>query len=149
MKDQLNIAVTQLTDPEDGQFLALEDSFLAEIGEEALTQTQRQRLQTAVRDGEITFFLASVDGQTVGMCSVAQSFSTFCCARTGVFDDFYVKPAFRGKGVARRLAQGAQEWCAAQGVASLTVCCAPCDEKMYQSLGFQTRLGATYAKVMV
>lgn len=149
MKEQLDIVVTPLVDPTDPEFLALEDSFLEEIGEEALTENQRKRLQGAIQAGDITFFLATVDGQALGMCSVARHFSTFCCAQTGVFEDFYVTPAYRGKGVARRLTQTAQQWSAARGVVSLTVCCAPCDEKMYQSLGFQTRLGATYAKVMV
>ncbi len=121
---------------------------MEEIGEEALTETQRQRLQGAIRAGDITFFLATADGQVLGMCSVACHFSTFCCGQTGVFEDFYVKPTYRGKGVARRLAQTAQQWSAAQGVVSLTVCCAPCNEKMYQSLGFDTRLGGTYAKVL-
>ncbi len=148
MKDRMDTVVTPLTDPADPGFLALEDSFLDEIGEEVLTETQRQRLQGAIRAGDITFFLATVDGQAVGMCSVARHFSTFCCGQTGVFEDFYVKPTNRGKGVARRLAQTAQAWCAARGVVSLTVCCAPCDEEMYQSLGFDTRLGGTYAKVL-
>ncbi len=148
MKDQLDIVVTPLTDPADPGFLALEDSFLEEIGEEALTEEQRQRLQEAIRVGDITFFLATADGQVLGMCSVARHFSTFCCAQTGAFEDFYVKPAYRGKGVARRLTQTAQQWSAARGVVSLTVCCAPCDEKMYQSLGFDARLGATYAKIL-
>ncbi len=149
MKNQLDIVVTPLADPADPGFLALEDSYLEEIGEESLTEEQGRRLQGAIRAGDITYFLAAADGQAVGMCSVTRHFSTFCCAHTGVFEDYYVRPAYRGKGVARRLAQTAQQWSAAQGVVSLTVCCAPCDEKMYQSLGFDARLGATYAKILV
>lgn len=30
---------------------------------------------------------------------------------------------------------------------SLTVCCAPCDEKMYQALGFDIGLGTTFAHI--
>ena len=83
--------------------------------------------------------------RAVGMCSVAKCFSTFACTDTGVFDDFYIEPVFRKKGVARKLAQAAQDWCKENGLASLTVTCAPCDEGMYQALGFDIRLGSTFA----
>ena len=82
------------------------------------------------------------------MCSVVKYFSTFSCTDTGVFEDFYVELVFRKKGIARMLAQTAQSWGREQGLASLTVCCAPCDEQMYQSLGFDTLLGKTYAKII-
>ncbi len=42
------------------------------------------------------------------------------------------------------LAHAAQDWCRAQKVGSLSVCCALCDEEMYQALGFTIRLGASY-----
>lgn len=31
---------------------------------------------------------------------------------------------------------------------TVTVCCAPCDEGMYQALGFPLHLGNTYAKLI-
>ena len=80
----------------------------------------------------------------MGMCSVAKCFSTFACSETGVFDDFYIEPVFRKKGVARMLAQAAQDWCKENGLASLTVTCAPCDVGVYQALGFDFRLGTTF-----
>ena len=46
------------------------------------------------------------------------------------------------------LVQKAQEWCRENGISSITVCCAPCDEAMYQALGFDIRLGATFAKIL-
>ena len=84
----------------------------------------------------------------MGMCSVAKCFSTFACTDTGVFDDFYIEPVFRKNGVARKLAQAAQDWCKEKGLASLTVCSAPCDEGMYQALGFDVRLGSTFAHIV-
>lgn len=80
------------------------------------------------------------------MCSVAKCFSTFACADTGVFDDFYIEPVFRRKGIARMLARAAQKWSRENGLASLMVTCAPCDEAMYQALGFDIRLGTTFAQ---
>lgn len=79
------------------------------------------------------------------MCSVAQYFSTYACTDIGMFDDFYIEPAFRKKGIAGKLVQAAQNWCKANSLASLTVTCAPCDEKMYQALGFASHLGKTFS----
>ena len=56
-----------------------------------------------------------------------------------------LEPDFRGKGAARLLAQAARDWCREEGIASLTVTCAPCDEGMYRALGFDTPLGRTLA----
>ena len=39
-------------------------------------------------------------------------------------------------------------WSMENGLASLTVTCAPCDEGMYQVLGFDARLGATFAHII-
>ncbi len=132
-------------DPEDWQLLKLENGFKQEIGEAALTEEAQRRLQQAIRDGKITFFAAKRGYRTVGMCSVARCYSTFTCAETAVFEDFYIEPVFRRKGIARKLVQAAQGWCKENGIASLSVCCAPCDEGMYRSLGFAQRLGMSFA----
>ena len=144
-KEELPFTVEILSDPEDWQLQKLQNGYRAEIGEQALTEEQQGRLQEAIRQGNITFFLAKRGYRAVGMCSVTRCYSTFCCGDTGVFEDFYTEPAFRKKGVARKLAQAAQAWCEEKGIPSLTVCCAPCDETMYQALGFGLRLGTTFA----
>ena len=144
-EETVPFTVEILKDPTDWQLLKLENGFKHEIGEEALTKSQQEQLRQAVREGRITFFLAKRGYRAVGMCSVAVSYSTFSCSNTGVYEDFYIEPAFRGKGIARKLAEAAQMWCRERGISSLTVCCAPCDEAMYQALGFDTSLGQTFA----
>jgi len=143
--ENIPITVEILSDPEDRQFRALENGFLEEIGEGSLTREKQARLSQAIRDGKITFFLAKCGEQAVGMCSVAKCFSTFACTDTGIFEDFYITSAFRKKGIARKLAEAAQSWCNANDLASLTVTCAPCDEGMYQALGFDAQLGRIFA----
>ena len=98
------------------QLLKLINGFKRDIGEEPLTEEGQQRLRQAMKDGRITFFLA-----------------------------FYMEPEFRRKGIAHMLAQAAQKWSRENGLASMTVTCAPCDEGMYQALGFELRLGTTFA----
>lgn len=143
--EDVPITVEMLADPEDRQLKKLENGFLQEIGEQALTEEKQGQLAQAIREGKIIFFVAKRGYRAVGMCSVAKCFSTFACSDTGVFDDFFIEPAFRKKGIARQLALAAQALCREHGIASLTVCCAPCDQDMYRSLGFDTHLGTTYA----
>ena len=145
--EDIPITVELLSAPDDWQLQKLENGFLKEIGEPTLSEEKQGRLFQAIRDGKITFFIAKRGYRAVGMCSMAKCFSTFSCSDTGVFDDFYIEPVFRRKGIARKLAQSAQNWCRENGIASLTVCCAPCDEEMYQSLGFDTQLGTTFASL--
>lgn len=146
--EDIPITVEILAEPEDWQLKKLENGFLKEIGEEPATEEKQEQLAQAIRDGKITFFVAKRGYRAVGMCSVAKFFSTFACADTGVFDDFYIEPVFRKKGVARKLAKAAQNWSKENGLASLTVTCAPCDEGMYQALGFDVKLGSTFSVVL-
>lgn len=143
--EDVPITVEVLIDPEDWQIQKLENGFLQEIGEQPLSEERKEHLVQAIRDGKICFFVAKRRGRAVGMCSVATCFSTFACSDTGVLDDFYIEPVFRKKGIARKLTQMAQRWCRENGIVSLTVCCASCDETMYQALGFDVHLGTTFA----
>lgn len=139
------IIVELLAAPDDRQLKKLENGFLREIGEAPSTEEKQKQLAHAIQDGKITFFVAKRGYRAVGMCSVSRCFSTFTCTDVGIFDDFYIEPAFRKKGVARKLAQAAQKWSRENALASLTVTCAPCDEGMYQALGFDAHLGRTFA----
>lgn len=147
-EEALPFAVERLAGPEgpalDWQLRRLQNGFRAEIGEEPLDDGAIARLTQAIREERVTFFLAKRGARAVGMCSVSPGFSTFCCGEVGTFDDFFVEPVFRKQGAARLLASAAQDWCARRGLGSLTVCCAPCDEEMYQALGFHMRLGASF-----
>lgn len=145
--ETVSFTVEVLKDPIDWQLLKLENGFKREIGEETLIKLQQKQLQQAVREGRITFFMAKRGYRAVGMCSVAAYYSTFSCSNVGVFEDFYIEPAFRNRGTARKLAEAAQSWCRENDIASLTVCCAACDEAMYQALGFNTSLGTTFANM--
>jgi len=140
-----SVSIGLLSIGEERQLVWLENSFLLEIGEEPLDAEKEKALDLAIREERIHFFVARNGERMAGMCSVAVCFSTFACGMVGIFDDFYVEPAFRGQGVARELARATQRWCLEQGIPSLSVTCAPCDEAMYQALGFETPLGRTYA----
>ena len=138
------IDAVRLSKPEDyPQLLRLENDFLSEIGEPCLDAPRMERLERAVEVGRIVFFLAWCGDRAVGMCSVSPCFSTYACADIGVFDDFYVEPAYRKRGAARLLVRTAGCWCRENGLASMIV--GASDEAMYKSLGFTTELGPMLA----
>lgn len=147
-ENTVSFTVEELADPEDWQLLKLMNGYLHEIGEECLEEEKQEQLQRAIKDGKITFFVAKRGYRAVGMCSMVKSFSTFCCGDVATFEDFYVEPVFRKQGIARLLCEKAFVWCREQGIASLSVTCAPCDEEMYRHLGFEISLGKTYCAVL-
>ncbi len=122
-------------------FIGLVNAYKRAIGEEPLNREDIESLFRAVRDEHIQFFTA-MEGETLaGMCSLCRTFSTFHCAFGGIFEDFYVEPAFRGKGVARKLVSAVINECKRTGITSLWVGCADADVQMYKSLGFEIPLG--------
>ena len=116
----------------------LHANYKLEIGEAAPTEDDFASLLRAIEAGEILFFACEDGGALVACCSVSPTFSTFDYRRGGVFEDFYVLPEYRHKGVARRLVEFAR---AQSGVGSLTVGCADCDLELYKALGFRVPLG--------
>ena len=120
----------------------LHTAYKAAIGEEPPTEDDRERLALAIGEGRILFFGAWDGGKLVGCCSVTVGFSTFDYGKSGVFEDFYVLPEYRRRGIARELVGAAYR---GSGVSTLTVGCAECDEDMYRALGFGVRLGALLA----
>lgn len=116
----------------------LQRAYKREIGEEAPSEADFDRLGLAIETGQILFFVCFAEGEAIACCSVSPTFSTFDYQRGGVFEDFYVAPAYRGRGIARKLVAYARE---ESGVSTLTVGCADCDLDMYRALGFTTPLG--------
>ena len=116
----------------------LQAAYKVEIGEDTPTEEDFKRLYRAIENEEIAFYGCRMEGELVACCSISITFSTFNYERAGVFEDFYIKPEFRHKGIARKLVAFAWEQ---SGVGSLTVGCADCDVEMYKAIGFVIPLG--------
>ena len=116
----------------------LQRQYKAEIGEDAPGYAARERLVRAIREENILFYGAWEGDSLVGCCSVTVGFSTFDYLPSGVFEDFFIRPDFRHKGIARQLVQFAYQ---SSAVSSMSVGCADCDMPMYQALGFSIPLG--------
>ena len=116
----------------------LQKEYKAEIGEDEPDNTGKKNLADAISKETILFYGVWKENSLIGCCSVTVGFSTFDYMPSGVFEDFYIVPEYRHKGIARQLVQFAYR---ESGVSSLVVGCADCDVKMYQSLGFSISLG--------
>lgn len=128
----------RITETETGALWEIHRAYKAEIGEEAPGEADRERLEAAIRKDRIRFYGAWDGDVLAGCCSVTVGFSTFSYAASGVFEDFYIRPDCRHKGIARELVRLART---ESGIQSLTVGCADCDVEMYRALGFTVRLG--------
>jgi len=129
---------TRLTDAHLEGLFELHRMYKADIGEEAPAPADIESLRRAIEDGRISFFGAECDGKLVGCCSVCVAYSTFNYAPAGVFEDFFILPEYRHRGIARELSNFAYR---ESGVRSMTVGCADCDVDMYRALGFDIPLG--------
>ena len=112
--------------------------YKAEIGEDEPQAEDKERLARAMEAGQILFYGAWDGNVPVGCCSVTKGFSTFDYRPSGVLEDFYIRPEYRRRGIARELIRFAHR---ESGVSSLTVGCADCDLGMYRALGFTVPLG--------
>ncbi len=134
----MSIEYRRITASRLSQLWELQKAYKSEIGEDAPTEQDQTRLQLAIEQNQILFY-GAWDGETLmGCCSVTIGFSTFLYAPSAVFEDFYIRPAYRHRGIARELVRFAFT---ESGVSTLTVGCADCDLPMYQALGFSIPLG--------
>ena len=116
----------------------LQKEYKAEIGEDEPDNTGKKNLADAISKETILFYGVWKENSLIGCCSVTVGFSTFDYMPSGVFEDFFIRSAYRHQGIARQLVEFAYR---ESGVSYLTVGCANCDVQMYQALGFTITLG--------
>lgn len=116
----------------------LQKAYKAEIGEIIPNDEELESLKNAIEGEQIHFYGCICDNALVACCSICFTYSTFNYGKAGVFEDFYIQPEYRHKGIARKLVSYAYEQ---SGVGSLTVGCADCDRQMYKAIGFGIPLG--------
>ncbi|WP_294496636.1 GNAT family N-acetyltransferase [uncultured Gemmiger sp.] len=120
------------------ELVELQKAYKAEIGEAEPTCAELNRLKQAIKMRKIRFYGCRCDQTLVACCSICETYSTFHYGKSGVLEDFYIRPAYRHQGIARKLVAFAYEQ---SGVGSLTVGCADCDVPLYRAIGFGVPLG--------
>ena len=117
---------------------SLQKDYKVAIGEDMPGEAELESLRRAIEQGHIYFYGCICDESLVACCSICVTYSTFNYDMSGIFEDFYIKPEYRHKGIARKLVVYAYEQ---SKVSSLTVGCAECDIEMYHAIGFGIKLG--------
>lgn len=120
------------------QLWELQKAYKDDIKEHAPGEKEGEQLSKAIENEQIAFWGAFDGTVLIGCCSITIGFSTFDYAPSGTFEDFYIRPEYRHKGIARQLVQYAYR---ESGISSMTVGCADCGVRMYQALGFSIPLG--------
>ena len=134
----MNVDFVRITASEMEQLKQLQTDYKQEIGEDRPVEEDFERLAAAMTNESIKFFGCLLEGKLIACCSISCTFSTFDYLPGGIFEDFYIMPKYRQRGIARKLVQYAY---GQSGVSTLTVGCAACDVEMYRALGFGIPLG--------
>ncbi|HMC36830.1 MAG TPA: GNAT family N-acetyltransferase, partial [Actinomycetota bacterium] len=85
-------------------------------------------------------FVAAVGQATVGVSTVTANFGLEY-GWASELEDLYVLPSHRGRGVARRLLEAAEEWARADGCALMLVTVTPEGQEAHDLMGFYRHLG--------
>ncbi|MFW6154209.1 MAG: N-acetyltransferase family protein [Planctomycetota bacterium] len=113
--------------------------FAAETDLEADPARQQRGLTALMTEAPAArVWVAEAAGRVVGMCQVQRKISTAEGGRIGEIEDVIVDPAWRGRGVGRRLLDTLEAWAAAEGLLRLHLLA---DRHNTGALGFYERLG--------
>lgn len=132
----------RLGEIESEELKQLQTEYKSEIGEAAPKEEDFLRLFDAINKGQILFYGCRENGKIIACCSVCPTFSSFDYRIGGIFEDFYIVPEYRNRGIAGKLLRYAFEQSKAS---TLIVGCASCDVDMYKHLGFKITLGSMLA----
>ena len=102
-------------------------------------EKQRRGLELMLEDTtQRCVFVAEIDGEVVGMCSVQTLISTAQGAPKGWIEDVCVDERFRGEGIGRMLLKAVDDWCLSRGMRRLQILC---DTQNAPAMHFYKRLG--------
>lgn len=107
----------------------------------AMVTASASFLCKALADGSFRAWLAIAEGQVAGGGAViispwpAHPYDPEC--RRATILNVYTYPAYRRRGVARRLMQTMIDWCCGEGLARVTLHASDDGRALYESLGFE------------
>jgi predicted acetyltransferase len=139
------LAVVLLTNEHFDSFKVLIQEFKSSIHEDLLDKNKLDTLEKAINESKINFYIIVENNEIIGMCSISILFSTYKCESIGMFDDFYIKKAYRKKGFAKKLVDYVFNDMKVKGINSVLVGCSEIDIGMYNKLGFNMKVGHLFS----
>ncbi|MBN2703053.1 MAG: GNAT family N-acetyltransferase [Pontiellaceae bacterium] len=95
------------------QLFAIEIDFVPDYAK------QTRGLQLLLKQPSAKLFVADLDGEVVGMCTIQIIISTAMGKEVGAMEDVVVHVGHRGKGIGSALMYAAQQWAHMEGLARL------------------------------
>ena len=100
-----------------------------------------ERCERYLREGLYHTVSAFEGGRMIGIASLCQSHALYALGSFGIVQEFYVQPAYRSRGIGKRLLTRAVEFARARGWRRLELCTPPLPDfqpalEFYQREGF-------------
>ncbi len=99
---------------------------------------QTKGLALLLKEGSARVFVAELQREVVGMCTVQVAVSTAAGCRIGKVEDVVVGLDHRGQGIGSALLKALEQWATEQGLARLQL---QADTDNHSALGFYRRQG--------
>jgi ribosomal protein S18 acetylase RimI-like enzyme len=116
----------------------LHELFCIEVDFQPHYETQAQGLKLLLERDTAEIFVAEINGQVVGMCTVQIIISTAKGREVGAVEDVVIDVGYRGKGIGSALLRTLEEWAFARGLARIQL---NADRDNHPALGFYRRQG--------
>lgn len=116
-----------------GELFSIEADFTADM---SLQRRGLSMLLEPANDSDV--FVAEVDGELAGMCTIQTLISTAEGGPVGLVEDVTVKAGLRGQGVGTRLMEAAEAMAAERGLLRLQLLA---DHENWPAMGFYAKRG--------
>ena len=116
----------------------LHELFAIEVDFTPAFAAQAEGLRLLIERESTEIFIAEIDEQVVGMCSVQIHISTAKGREVGVVEDVVIDVDYRGQGIGASLLRRLEEWSVQRGLTRLQLLA---DKDNYPALGFYRRQG--------
>jgi N-acetylglutamate synthase-like GNAT family acetyltransferase len=115
---QLNIRVAQKSDISTMANL-LSELFAIEVDFQIDLEKQQRGLELLLDSEQAVVFVAELENQIIGMCSVQLLISTAQGSKVGLIEDVIISKSYQKQGVGKQLLETVKNWAKQQGLTRL------------------------------
>lgn len=138
--------IERATDAERPQIIDLVDRLLKKLEDEpeefaGLDKSRVLHDLESIGERFTAFLARTLTGESIGVCTLVETFAIYAGGRYGVIDEMYIVPSYRGMGVGRRLIEAVKDHGRRRGWLHVDVTAPPEAKwsrtvKFYESCGF-------------
>jgi GNAT superfamily N-acetyltransferase len=136
-----NMKINKVTSADIGDLSSIFDEYRQFYGQESDLKGAASFLEGRINNGESTAFMAiDLNGRAMGFTQLYPSFSSVSMARIFVLNDLFVRPEYRGYGLARELIAEAIRFAKEEGAIRLSLSTARTNlaaQSLYEKTGWK------------